>query len=289
MAHANLDRRRANGPETMPPLFMPAAPIAPRSRAPTAARPLFIKSALIPQANGSAYLEAGGLKLAAAVYGPRQARQKAYSQKADVVCEVRVAPFAIAGQRRRPGKDVESPSLSLALRSALLPSLRLRLLPKASVDIYVTILEADAGSMLLAQAGAEGAAAGASDIDDALLPAAATAASVALADAGIEMWGLVVGASLILDRKGTMLLDPTRADAVQARASARLCSMPALGAITSIEMAGDLTPDESDAAITMLQQACADMHLVAARAVKTGFETREEDARGAPTMIDGSQ
>ena len=42
-------------------------------------------------------------------------------------------------------------------------------------------------------------------------------------------------------------------------------------------------------AITMLQQACADMHLVAARAVKTGFETREEDARGAPAMIDGSQ
>jgi len=39
----------------------------------------------------------------------------------------------------------------------------------------------------------------------------------------------------------------------------------------------------------MLQQACADMHLVAARAVKTGFETREEDARGAPAMIDGSQ
>jgi exosome complex component MTR3 len=75
--------------------------------------------------------------------------------------------------------------------------LRLRLLPKASVDIYVTILEADAGSMLLAQAGAEGAAAGASDIDDALLPAAATAASVALTDAGIEMWGLVVGASLV--------------------------------------------------------------------------------------------
>jgi len=53
-----------------------------------------------------------------------------------------------------------------------------------------------------------------------------------------------------------MLLDPTRADAVQARASVRLCSMPALGAITSIEMAGDLTPDESDA-VRLLERGAA--------------------------------
>lgn len=72
-------------------------------------------------------------------------------------------------------QDTESPSLSSLVHSALLPSIRLDLLPKASLDIYITILEADSFE--------EGCGA-----------AGVTAASVALADAGIELYGLVVGA-----------------------------------------------------------------------------------------------
>lgn len=64
--------------------------------------------------------------------------------------------------------------MSSQIQQALLPSLRLDLLPKASLDVYLTVLEADAS-------------------EDGCAALGATAASAALADAGVEMYGLVVG------------------------------------------------------------------------------------------------
>ena len=40
-------------------------------------------------------------------------------------------------------QETEATSLSAQLSQALLPSLRLDLLPKAAIDLYLTILEAD--------------------------------------------------------------------------------------------------------------------------------------------------
>jgi len=58
------------------------------------------------------------------------------------------------------------------IHQALVPSLRLELLPKSCIDVFITILEND---------GIEGCVASGS-----------VAASTALADAGIEMFGLVM-------------------------------------------------------------------------------------------------
>lgn len=59
----------------------------------------------------------------------------------------------------------------------MLSSVRLELLPKSSIDIFIVIIEND---------GVEGCVA-----------AGAVAASAALADAGIEMLGLVVSCSAV--------------------------------------------------------------------------------------------
>ncbi|CAD6932017.1 unnamed protein product, partial [Tilletia laevis] len=66
-------------------------------------RPIYLQTGLIPQANGSAYLEMGRLKISCAVYGPRQVRGRQYSGQAELNVEVRLAPYALP-RRARPGK-----------------------------------------------------------------------------------------------------------------------------------------------------------------------------------------
>jgi exosome complex component MTR3 len=63
------------------------------------------------------------------------------------------------------------------LVQALTPAVRLDLLPKSSIDVYVNVLENDGTSSTLA--------------------AAISAASVALADAGIEMYDQVAASSIV--------------------------------------------------------------------------------------------
>lgn len=74
-------------------------------------------------------------------------------------------------------KDAEDRSIAVLVQQALTPAVRLELLPKSTIDIFVTVIESD---------GSEGCVA-----------AASVAASAALADAGIEMLGLVTSCSSV--------------------------------------------------------------------------------------------
>jgi len=65
----------------------------------------------------------------------------------------------------------------MAIHQAILASVRLETLPKATIDIFITIIETD---------GMEGCVA-----------AGSIAASTALADAGIELFGIAVACSAV--------------------------------------------------------------------------------------------
>lgn len=118
-------------------------------------------------------------------HGPRQVRGRQYIGKAELSVDFQLAPFSGA-RRRRPGKDVESQSLAAFVQQALTPAVRLELLPKSSIDIHITVIDLDT-----------------SEIGCAAL--AVTAASAALAEAGIEMLGLVCGASAVRVRYAAWL------------------------------------------------------------------------------------
>ena len=64
------------------------------------------------------------------------------------------------------------------MSEALAPSIRLDLLPKSNIDVYISVLENDGTASCLA--------------------AAITCASVAVADAGIEMLDLVAACSAVI-------------------------------------------------------------------------------------------
>lgn len=67
--------------------------------------------------------------------------------------------------------------MAMAVHQAIVPSVRLETFPKSTIDIFITVIETD---------GTEGCVA-----------AGSIAASTALADAGIEVIGLVVSCSAV--------------------------------------------------------------------------------------------
>lgn len=105
-----------------------------------------------------------------------------------------MAPFSDV-HRFKPGKDVESPGSAALVKQALLPAIRLDLLPKASIDVYITVLDMDTSV-------------------SGCIALATTAASAALAEAGIEMYGLVTGSTAVRETTdGSPLSLPSRSKA----------------------------------------------------------------------------
>lgn len=88
-----------------------------------------------------------------------------------------MAPFSLR-QRQKPGKDTEKSGPASLIQQALLPAVRLELLPKSSIDVYVTVLDSDTSELGYSSLGV-------------------TAASAALAQAGVEMLGFVTGSTAV--------------------------------------------------------------------------------------------
>jgi len=132
----------------------------------------------VSQASGSAYVEVGKMKIAAAVYGPRAyTRKETFSEQALVQCELKCCTFADIERTPFIREEWEK-EMSVLIQEALLPAIRLECYPKSEIDIYISVLESDGQQSMLA--------------------AAVNTASLALADAGIQMTDLVTAASALL-------------------------------------------------------------------------------------------
>ncbi|KIP09585.1 hypothetical protein PHLGIDRAFT_102557, partial [Phlebiopsis gigantea 11061_1 CR5-6] len=252
MAQSNFDRRRINGPEeSFPPVLSDeeekAVDVVPTrfGRGARDIRPIFLKPGLINQANGSAYIETEKTKIACAVYGPRQSKSTTYNEKGRLNVEVKFTPFSCK-RRRAPMRDAEDRSIAVQIHQALLSSVRLELLPKSSIDIFIIVIEND---------GIEGCVASGS-----------VAASTALADAGIEMLGLVVSCSACIVGK-EIWLDPTDEEVKQSDGSMVYAGMPALGTITSVWQTGKMSVQQAFECMEACQERCTDIHVVVAQAL----------------------
>ena len=133
-------------------------------------RPIKIEAGVLKSADGSAYVEIGKNKVLAAVYGPREChpRHMQNPAKAIVQCKYNMISFSV-GDRKRPGPDRSSVEISKIISEALEYVVFTENFPRTSIDVYIEVLQANAGTRC----------------------AGLTAASVALADAGIPMKDLV--------------------------------------------------------------------------------------------------
>ncbi|GAA6018242.1 hypothetical protein JCM10207_002880 [Rhodosporidiobolus poonsookiae] len=271
------DRRRFTAPEGAAPLrWTEPAPSAPPVASTSAGqlarddgrqleqvRPVFLQPGLVTEAAGSAYIEAGRTKVMVAVYGPKPTPPSApFNAKARLNVEVKFAPFASGVRRFVPGKDTEATALAHSLHQSLLPSLLLDLLPKSQIDLFVTVLESDGW--------------------DGDLSLGVTAASVALAEAGIAMKGLVVGCSAALlpslspsSPTPLILLDPTRAEALAAAAFLTFAAIPALGTVTNCAVKGVVGVEVLMEATQKALEVCGALHGVARQVLVQAAEAAQ--------------
>jgi exosome complex component RRP41 len=192
-------------------------------------RPVRIEAGVLRRADGSAFIEWGGNKVLAAVYGPREAHPRHLQDpaRALVQCRYNMAPFSVS-DRKRPGPDRRSVEISKVISEAFSSVVFKEQFPRTSVDIFIEVLQADAGTRC----------------------AGLTAASVAIADAGVPMRDLVTScASGKID--GVVCLDLNKDEDNFGEADCPMAIVPRTGEVVLLQMDGHLTYDEFQKAMAL--------------------------------------
>ncbi len=198
-------------------------------RRPDELRPIKMEVGVLDKADGSAYVEQGKNKILVAVYGPREAhpRHVALPDRAAIRCRYHMAPFSTE-ERRSPAPSRRDMELSKVIREAVEPAVFSKYYPRSTIDISVEVLQSDGGTR----------------------SAGITGASLALADAGVPMRDLVAAcAAGKID--GQIVLDLCDEEDKLGEADLPVAMIPSTGAITLVQMDGDLSPEEFEKALSM--------------------------------------
>lgn len=224
-------------------------------------RPIKIEANVLKRADGSAYLEWGGNKILAAVYGPREAHPRHLQDptKAIVQCRYNMAAFSV-NDRKRPGPDRRSIEISKILSEALEYVVFTEQFPRTSIDVFVEVLQADAGTRC----------------------SGLTAASVALADAGIPMKDLIVSCAFG-KVNGKVVLDLFKEEDNHGEADVPIAVVPRTDEIVLLQMDGHLTMEELHNGLDMTMDACKQIYDLQRNALKNRYATqdvKEENSGG---------
>jgi exosome complex component RRP41 len=214
-------------------------------------RPIKIETSVIERASGSAYLEWGKNKVLAAVHGPREMlpRHMSNPHRATIRYTYRMAPFSVSDRKNpRPGRrEIE---ISKVCAEALSASAFLEEFPGTAIDVFVTILDADAGTRI----------------------AGLTAAAVAMADAGIPMRDLVAGTA-VGRAGGKILVDLNKheEDAPDAVDMA-IAMLPSTGEVVLMQMDGILSEKEFEECLELAKKSIADVSKLQTDALKEKYK-----------------
>jgi exosome complex component RRP41 len=219
-------------------------------------RPIKMDVGVLDKADGSAYIEHGKNRIMAAVYGPREAHPKhiALTDRAVIKCRYHMAPFSVE-ERKSPAPSRRELELSKVIREALENSVMSDAYPRTSIDIFIEVLQSDGGSRC----------------------AGITAASLALADAGVPLRE-IVAACAVCKIDGKIALDPSDIEDKQGDADLPIAFMPKSGVITLLQMDGSLTEEEFNKALDMGIAACKKINEIQVEALKRKYISVKEQA-----------
>jgi exosome complex component RRP41 len=229
-------------------------------RTPEELRPIKIEAGILHRAEGSCYLEWGGNRVMAAVYGPREAipRHIQHPLRAVVNARYNMVPFSVS-DRKRPGPDRRSVEISKVTSEALGHVIFTELFPRTMIDVCIEVLGAEAGTRC----------------------AGLTAATVALADAGIPMRDLPVAcAAGKVD--GTVVLDLAGDEDCEGEADLPIAIAPRTEEILLLQMDGHLTPDEFDQAFELAIKGCHKVSKLQKEALLRKYETANAEEGPEP-------
>ncbi|MEM0160245.1 MAG: exosome complex exonuclease Rrp41 [Thermoplasmata archaeon] len=212
-------------------------------------RPIKIEVGLLERADGSAYIEWGENKILAAVYGPREVFPKHLqdASKAIVRARYNMAAFSV-DERKRPGPDRRSVELSMVISNALESVVLAEQFPRTSIDVFIEVLQSDAGTRI----------------------AGLTAASVALVDAGIPMRDLIAGCAAG-KIGGQVVLDLNKDEDNFGEADLPIAIIPRTKEIVLLQMDGNMSLEELDKGMDLAYNASMKVYELQKEALKNKY------------------
>ena len=188
----------------------------------------------------------------AGVYGPKEMlpRHKQISNRGVLKCVYTMVPFS-TDERVRPGPSRRSTEISMVTAQSLAPAVFLEEFPRSVIEVFIDIVQADAGTRT----------------------AGINAASAALADAGIPMRDLVtsVAAGKIGDE---CVLDLAGKEEEETLADIPIAYMPRTGKITLLQMDGNMSPEDVKKTIAFAVKGCKQIYDTQKKALKGRWERK---------------
>ena len=212
-------------------------------------RSLKITAGPLHEADGSAFVEWGANKVMAAVYGPREVhpRHLQENNKAIVQCRYNMAAFSV-DERKRPGLDRRSQEISKVIAEAFESVIFAEEYPRTSVDVYIEVLQANAGTRC----------------------AGIVAASVALADAGIPMVDLLPAVA-VGKVAGKIALDLKKEEDNFGEADLPMALVPQSGRLVLLQMEGHMNRQELSDALDLGVKGCRQIYDVMKQALRERY------------------
>jgi exosome complex component RRP41 len=166
-----------------------------------------------------------------------------------------MSPFS-TDTRKNPAPSRREVEISKVMREALEPALILEDYPRAAIDVYVEVLQADGGSRC----------------------AGISAASVALADAGINMRDLVAAcAAGKVDDK--IVLDINDTEDKEGGADMPVAYMPHLDEVTLLQLDGILTRDQFNQCFDTAVEGCKMVYEIQKQALMQKYFGNETEVK----------
>jgi exosome complex component RRP41 len=220
-------------------------------------RPISAEVGVIKSAQGSAIFRAGSTHAIAAVHGPRELYPKFMQnpEKGILRCHYNMMPFSGSGERVRPGTSRRSKEISFIMERALAPVIDLKAFPNAVVDVFVELPQTDAGSRC----------------------AAISAASMALADAGIPMKDMVSAVSAGRIQDAVVLDLDYIEDSHEDGVDIPIAMVHHSKEISLLQMDGIISKEKFLEAVELAKKACNEIYEVQKAALKKKFDVQPEE------------
>jgi exosome complex component RRP41 len=218
-------------------------------------RPLRIDVGVLHDADGSAFVEWGKNKVICGIYGPRECipKHEANPYKALVRCRYAMSPFSSLEGHGRSGPTRRSIELSKVIQEVFESVIIAEAFPRSQINIFLEVLQADGGTRA----------------------ASITAASVALADAGIPMRDMVAAVA-VGKADGELILDLNKDEDNFGQSDIPIAISRRKKDILLLQMDGLLTNEELMKAIDMAEKATEKIFAIQEEAIKKSYEGSEK-------------
>jgi exosome complex component RRP41 len=217
-------------------------------------RDINMQVGILKNADGSAYIEWGNNKIFAAVFGPREVHPHHLAKPDRGILRVfyRMATYSVF-ERKRPAPGRREKEISMIIADCLEPVLFLELYPGTSFEIFIEVIDADGGTRC----------------------ASTTAASLALADAGVPMKSMVT-AIAVGKIDGELVVDLSGIEDKAGEADLPIAITWYNNDISLLQFDGDMDLEEIDKTLSLAKEAADKIYKIQVATLKNKYITLQE-------------